>query len=195
LNEAAEDIYNKFVMEALRMHHYLPHYTWDDYCQWEGRWELIDGIPVAMSPLPIPKHQIVGGTLFSIFREHLKNACKACIPCPPIDWKVKEDTVLQPDFLVICGPPPDKGPLAFAPALVAEILSPSTAVKDRNAKFKIYQEQGVKYYLILDSRLKKLEVYELVNDQYQLASVNPSSFDFSFHDDCAVSVPFDEVWD
>ncbi len=23
----------------------LPHYTYEDYCHWEGRWELIDGIP------------------------------------------------------------------------------------------------------------------------------------------------------
>jgi Uma2 family endonuclease len=195
LNEAAEDICNKFVMEALRMHHYLPHYTWDDYCQWEGRWELIDGIPIAMSPLPIEQHQIVASNLYLIFKLTLKGKCDACRAVPPIDWKVKEDTVLQPDFLVICGPALGKGPLAFSPALTAEVLSPSTAVKDRNAKFKIYQEQGVKYYLILDIRLKKLEVYELVNAQYQLASVNPSSFDFSFHDDCSVSVPFDEVWD
>jgi hypothetical protein len=35
----------------------LPHYTYSDYEQWEGQWELIDGIPYAMSPLPVPKHQ------------------------------------------------------------------------------------------------------------------------------------------
>jgi hypothetical protein len=23
----------------------LPHYTFDDWIQWEGQWELIDGIP------------------------------------------------------------------------------------------------------------------------------------------------------
>ncbi|HJY21679.1 MAG TPA: hypothetical protein VJ279_02270 [Hanamia sp.] len=27
-----------------------PYYTYKDYCAWEGRWELIDGIPFAMSP-------------------------------------------------------------------------------------------------------------------------------------------------
>ncbi len=27
----------------------LPHYTYEDYCHWKGRWELIDGIPYAMS--------------------------------------------------------------------------------------------------------------------------------------------------
>jgi hypothetical protein len=32
----------------------LPHYTYHDYENWEGRWELIDGIPYAMQPLSIP---------------------------------------------------------------------------------------------------------------------------------------------
>jgi len=27
----------------------LPHYTYSDYENWEGQWELIDGIPYAMS--------------------------------------------------------------------------------------------------------------------------------------------------
>jgi hypothetical protein len=35
----------------------LPHYTYDDYVQWEGNWEIINGIPYAMSPAPSKKHQ------------------------------------------------------------------------------------------------------------------------------------------
>jgi hypothetical protein len=33
----------------------LPYYTYEDYVQWEGKWELIDGIPYAMSPAHTPK--------------------------------------------------------------------------------------------------------------------------------------------
>jgi len=35
----------------------LPHYTYEDYSNWEGRWELIQGIPYAMSPSPSYTHQ------------------------------------------------------------------------------------------------------------------------------------------
>ena len=35
----------------------LPHYTYEDYVQWEGRWELIKGIPYAMVPMPALRHQ------------------------------------------------------------------------------------------------------------------------------------------
>lgn len=34
---------------SARLKH-LPHYTYEDYKQWEGRWELIYGIPFAMAP-------------------------------------------------------------------------------------------------------------------------------------------------
>ena len=30
----------------------LPHYSYQDYRRWEGDWELIEGIPYAMTPSP-----------------------------------------------------------------------------------------------------------------------------------------------
>ena len=41
----------------------LPHYTYEDWLHWEGRWELIEGHPIAMSPMPVPKHQKVAAAL------------------------------------------------------------------------------------------------------------------------------------
>lgn len=41
----------------------LPHYTYEDYRQWERQWELIDGIPFAMSPAPTPRHQLIVGNI------------------------------------------------------------------------------------------------------------------------------------
>ena len=29
---------------------FIPHYTYEDYKQWKGNWELIDGTPFAMFP-------------------------------------------------------------------------------------------------------------------------------------------------
>ncbi|HEX6181218.1 MAG TPA: Uma2 family endonuclease, partial [Chitinophagaceae bacterium] len=142
-------------MQALKN---IPHYTYEDYCHWEGRWQLIDGHPIAMSPLPIPKHQTVGGNLYAIFKSALKGHCKECRAYPPIDWLVKDDTVLQPDLLIACKKVARKY-LDFPPVLVAEILSPSTALIDRNEKFEIYESQNVKYYLILDVNNEKIEIY------------------------------------
>lgn len=38
-------------MSAVKL---LPYYTYKDYCNWEGRWELIEGIPFAMSRTSTP---------------------------------------------------------------------------------------------------------------------------------------------
>ena len=32
---------------------YVETYTYEDYKRWEGDWELIDGVPLAMAPSPI----------------------------------------------------------------------------------------------------------------------------------------------
>ncbi|MBU1668674.1 hypothetical protein KKC13_09655 [bacterium] len=37
----------------------VEYYTYDDYCLWEGNWELISGVPLAMAPAPMINHQII----------------------------------------------------------------------------------------------------------------------------------------
>lgn len=117
----------------------LPYYTYADYVHWEGRWELIDGIPHAMSPSPTPKHQMISVNLSAEFRFALKS-CKHCKGSQPVDYRITDDTILQPDMLVFCKPA-EKGYLDFPPALVAEILSPSSALEDRYTKYTFYEQQ------------------------------------------------------
>ena len=171
----------------------IPHYIYEDYVHWEGNWELIEGFPIAMSPAPIPRHQLIGGALYAEFHFALKK-CSHCRAYLPSDYKVKEDTILQPDIMVLCQTPKNKF-IDFAPSLVAEILSPSTALRDRNTKYEIYQQQGIKYYLIVDINTNSIEIYELKNGQYQITLANADgSFDFSFEEECRVNVPLNEVW-
>lgn len=35
----------------------IPTYTYNDWVHWEGKWELVEGSPIAMSPTPAPLHQ------------------------------------------------------------------------------------------------------------------------------------------
>jgi Uma2 family endonuclease len=77
----------------------LPKYTVSDYEQWEGRWELIDGIPFAMSPLPNTKHQWINSNIIYELKSALKE-CNGCRAYMPIDWRISDDTVVQPDASV-----------------------------------------------------------------------------------------------
>ncbi len=76
-----------------------------------------------------------------------------------LDWIISEDTVVRPDVMVICGGIPDEH-LRETPALVAEVISESTATRDRTYKRDLYDEQGVNVYLLLDSDAKTLEAYQ-----------------------------------
>jgi Uma2 family endonuclease len=176
----------------------LPHYTYDDYCKWEGRWEIIDGIPYAMSPAPSLRHQWVSG---NIIRE-LGNALKAakcndgCKVYNFIDIKITEDTVVQPDASLVCGETP-KLFLDFPPAIVVEILSPSTQIKDRNAKFDCYQKFGVRYYLMVDVNTNLVDIYYLADGRNYSRQFpdNTNSFTFRLNDHCGLTLLLDKIWE
>ena len=171
----------------------LPHYTYDDYVNWEGKWEIIDGIPYAMSPAPILKHQRIALSFSSIFWIALRN-CKKCKAFQPIDYKVADDTILQPDLIVVYKDVFNKKYLDFPPTLVAEILSPSTAIKDRHTKFSIYEKEGVKYYLIISPDIEEVEVFELIDGVYSLL-ISGHSFTHNFNlDECEATIDFNEIW-
>lgn len=175
----------------------LPHYTYDEYCLWEGRWEIIEGIPYAMSPAPNPRHQWVSSNIKYEIKDAIKRAgCKNCKVYDFIDIKVSEDTVLQPDAVVVCAEI-TKVFLDFPAALVVEILSPSTVMKDRNNKFIIYQSQKIPYYIIVDVDINEIEVYHLKEDgKYQLEKIS-ADLPYTFHVDagCSVDVVLNNIWE
>src|SRR5262249_2109439 len=143
---------------------WLPNYTYDDYCQWEGNWELIAGIPYSFPSPPID-HQIITGNIFALISTALdlhKNL-KANIP---VDWKIDEHTVVRPDISVIAKPVTNDYYLTFAPTLIFEVISPSSVVRDKNIKFDLYKNEKVKYYVLVDVQGETVEVFELKSGEY-----------------------------
>ena len=53
----------------------VEYYTYDDYCQWKGDWELVSGVPLAMAPAPMIQHLMIlkrpHVRLLSILRKRL----------------------------------------------------------------------------------------------------------------------------
>jgi Uma2 family endonuclease len=171
----------------------LPHYTYDDWIHWEGQWKLIDGIPHAMRPMPVPKHQRIANAVGGEFYLALKH-CKKCQAFQAIDYKIEDDIIVQPDLLIVCADI-NKKYLDFAPDLVVEISSPSTALKDRHSKFTIYEQQQIKYYLIVNPDKEEVEVYSIEDGAYQLKQTGKCfTFKFFFQDNCAATVDFGEIW-
>lgn len=178
---------------ALRV---LPHYTYTDYLEWEGRWEIIEGIPYAMSPAPTPRHQLIAANIKYELISGIKKAnCGNCHVYDFIDFKPAEDVVVQPDALIICGSV-KKNFLDFPPSLVVEILSPSTALKDRNNKYIIYESQKIPYYLIIDPDNNVIEVYKLnTQNKYAMEVFDPAlPYTFNLKDECSIDATLANIW-
>ena len=178
---------------GLSQKEYAASYTYDDYKQWEGDWELIYGMPYAMAPAPTLEHQTISTKITWQLVESLKE-CPSCKALLPIDWKISEDTIVQPDNLVICHKPLKNEYLTKAPAIIFEILSKSTANKDLNLKYEIYEKEGVKYYIIVEPKEKIAKVYRLENGRYiKVIDAHSESVVFKL-DKCNFSFDFSKIW-
>lgn len=145
-------------------------YTYTDYSQWEGDWELIDGVAFAMSPSASTKHQIVSGNIYYNFRQYLKD--KPCKTFSELDVVLSDENVVRPDILIICDKNKIKeNNIQGSPDLVVEILSPSTRKTDLIIKLDLYKKFGVKEYWIVDSSNLLIETYifkqnEIITETY-----------------------------
>jgi len=171
----------------------LLNYTYADYINWEGEWELIDGTPISMAPAPMRIHQQIARELLFALNSEMKEACTLCEILYEVDWKITEETVLRPDIVLICNDE-HEAYLTKAPKIVVEILSPSTAKKDETVKFDIYEEEGVQYYILVYPDDFKAKVYSLKEGKY----IKVSDFTHEvlrFDDlDCVLSLDFATVF-
>ena len=146
-------------------------YTYKDYVLWSGdiRYELIDGIAYAMAS-PSRAHQDISRELSGRLWQFLRG--KPCeIYYAPFDVRLNfdsfDDTVVQPDILVVCDESKHDGKsVKGAPDMAIEILSPNNIKHDTFTKFWKYQQAGVKEYWIVDPNAKTVQVYILENGKY-----------------------------
>jgi Uma2 family endonuclease len=133
-------------------------YTYEDYLTWDGpeRYELIEGIAY-LQETPTTQHQIVLGQLHGLFWDYLRHFHKECIALfVPYDLRFdlnqKYCTVVQPDMAVLRVE-------SLEPILLIEVLSPSTAKKDKDLKLDIYKRNGILEYWVVDPEEETIADY------------------------------------
>ncbi|MCL1823843.1 MAG: Uma2 family endonuclease [Oscillospiraceae bacterium] len=163
-------------MQALKQQSPQPHFTYKDYANWElkegERFEIINGLPYAMAS-PSQAHQEMIVELCKRIGNFLDGKpCKLFIA--PFDVCLNaesdnDDTVIQPDLLVVCDHSKLDGKrVNGAPDLVIEIVSPSSGKHDRFVKFQKYQDAGVREYWIVDIEAKGIEIAFLKEGKYDV---------------------------
>ncbi|MDW0113264.1 Uma2 family endonuclease [Sporosarcina saromensis] len=141
---------------------------------WDGQWELIDGVPFNMTPAPSATHQRIVGELFFALRSYFgTDGCAVFIAPFDVQLDKSDDyTIVQPDVSVFCRRELICEHRAIGcPDLLVEVLSPSTALKDRNQKFKLFERSGVQEFWIVDAHNQTVEVYGLSERRYRERAV------------------------
>ncbi|MCL2235385.1 MAG: Uma2 family endonuclease [Defluviitaleaceae bacterium] len=142
--------------------------TYDDYYNMEddgNRYELIDGELYAMAA-PSIRHQEILGNLFLEIRTFLKGEKKCRVFIAPVDVRLnhqkKDDTVVQPDLIVVCDPSKteDGKSVKGAPDFVVEIFSSSTRKRDIQIKLPKYKKAGVKEIWLIEPDTEMVMVFK-----------------------------------
>jgi len=145
-------------------------YTYQDYLHWpdEERWEIIAGAAYSMTPAPSVKHQVISRNIEVFLVNEIRTEKKECeVFDAPTDVVFDEYNVVQPDLFVVC----DKAKITEenikgSPDLIIEVTSPSTSLKDKREKKKLYERFGVKEYLIVYPDGELVERFLIEDEKY-----------------------------
>lgn len=147
-------------------------WTYEDYVRLPDdgkRYEVIRGV-LYVSPAPIPLHQYVHSRLFVLLTRFVDENRLGVVLGAPMDVRLplRIGDPVQPDLVFLrTGNQPRwevDSNFSGSPDLVVEILSPSTARRDRKIKHSAYREAGIPEYWIVDPRARTIEVFSLNED-------------------------------
>jgi Uma2 family endonuclease len=133
--------------------------------------ELLEG-EVFIMPAPFDDHQRISTYLNGFLFPVIVLAELGELRASPTDVQFDAYNVVQPDILFIA-----KDSLRCvlieggkrwqgAPDLCIEILSPSTAKRDMEAKFALYERQGVREYWVVDAANRYVSVYSWIDGRF-----------------------------
>ncbi len=159
--------------------------------------ELIDGKLYDMSS-PSTVHLIIQSEIQGQLRDSIRaNGGNCKVFTAPLDVVLNEDdwTVVQPDVMVVCDRRKiHRQHIWGAPDFVVEVMSASTARKDRTIKLTKYAETGVREYWIVDPVEKNVVVYwleeveDIAEDENETKSSRPYISIYGFGDQIPVGI-------
>ena len=123
------------------------------------RWELLEGVPVLMSPTS-GRHQRIVMNLCKRLDDLAERGGCSALPGLAVLSEAMDDFAPIPDIVVQCGPLPRDG-YTRDPLLVAEVLSPSTMSMDRGRKTDFFRTvASMQTFLIVYQDAQRVEVWQ-----------------------------------
>lgn len=139
--------------------------TYEDFLRFPDdglRHELIDGVHYVTAS-PAWRHQELLGRLHLAIGNHLvAHSGIGHVVLSPFDTVFSQWDVVEPDLLFVASNQLDivtEANIQGAPALVVEILSPSTRKRDLGIKQQLFDRGGVQEYWVVDPVAEGVAVY------------------------------------
>ena len=146
--------------------------TYDDYVELPDdgkRYEILDG-DLEVTPSPTTVHQRVSRKLLRILDDYVSDNALGEIFDAPTDVILAETTIVVPDLLFVAAARSSiikRRAVEGAPDLIVEILSKSTARRDRTRKASVYARLGVPHYWLVEPDERYVETYAMGKRRYR----------------------------
>ncbi len=153
----------------------VPRYTAEEVRRFPAdglRYEVIRG-ELFVSPAPGTAHQRAVRDLCRRLQDYLEtNEVGEALPSP-FEVEFDGDSAVQPDVIVILEaqrPRLSRQRLSGAPAVAIEIVSYTSKRTDRLQKRRLYQDEGVGEYWIVDLELRRVERWRPADTQPEVVT-------------------------
>jgi Uma2 family endonuclease len=137
------------------------HLRCEEFHRWAegqtGRYERIDGKPVAMSTDHIQRVRIKSRVRAALDRAVTAAGLDCEALANGVTIEVDDDTDYEPDAVVNCGPlPPPDSVAAAIPLILVEVLSPTMRAVSSDELADYFRVASIHHYLIVNARRREI---------------------------------------
>jgi len=159
------------------------------------RYEIVDGELFDVTPSPSPLHQRLSKRLQRQLEAYFEGRRQGEVFDAPLDVILTPHDVFEPDIVLVADPAQVSArAIEGAPALVAEVLSPSTTSYDRTTKGRRYATLGIPHFWVVDPVAQRIECYRVESGAYRLVAEGGAAGTLRHPDFAGLEIDLDEIW-
>lgn len=135
--------------------------------------EYVNG-EIVMSPTPTVSHQRIVGDIFIALADFVRRTAAGEVFISPLDVILPSGDVVQPDVFFMKSDEARravKERVRGVPTLAVEVLSPGSVKHDTLTKRRLYEQNGVLEYWIVDARDRTISQLVLRKKHYVLTEL------------------------
>ena len=139
------------------------------------RWEFIAGRPRLMAPASL-NHALIKRNVFrALDRALAGRGCEVLVDGPQI---LTDEISAIPDLIVTCAPLDHATPVIAEPAIIVEVMSPSSEADDTGRKWLSYRKlPSLRHYLVVSQTERLVHVHSRAGDLWRERFVSGGAVD------------------